>query len=76
MKLRVSNTSFCVLSASSVEFQSGAFLHFWFVSAGPFDAFVAFVALRASRVSRFLSDYKFDQICMYVKSFRIDEHPM
>ena len=42
----------------------------------PFDAFVAFVALRASRVSRFLSDYKFDQICMYVKSFRIDEHPM
>ena len=54
-----------------MEFQSGAFLHFWFVSAGPFDAFVAFVAfvaLRASRVSRFLSDYKFDQICMYVKS--------
>ena len=35
-----------------MEFQSGAFLHFWFVSAGPFDAFVAFVALRASRVSR------------------------
>ena len=31
-----------------MEFQSGAFLHFWFVSAGPFDAFVAFVALRAS----------------------------
>ena len=35
-----------------MKFQSGAFLHFWFVSAGPFDAFVAFVALRASRVSR------------------------
>ena len=32
-----------------MKFQSGAFLHFWFVSAGPSDAFVA---LRASRVSR------------------------
>ena len=28
IKSRVSNTSFCVLSASSVEFQSGAFMHF------------------------------------------------